>query len=555
MVADCFFSLLDELDEDLMCELDEVVRQNQLACLPFAKSGRADAELIDRHPSLRDTIERGRRSKIDSLALRSRLRDEEAFYSIAAKARPVSRNDDETPSSLQKTRHKSSNERDVGSSNLLKQKVSNGDLMFAMEEDDDQSVAQGARARTSPSETYPSTVSRTHASNLPLAESSSMKATTPEPHAILGDPNKPGSNSLTHTSDYAPSPSNIGITVGAWGPSAFESSKLTMKEIMDQASLSSRTSNLSSGLALKARNTDNVSGVSTAKLSQRERKRQQQQAQLLQQDRPASPESPEAVEQLVHAAKPTSPWQVAGQGPKVSLKDVLAVETNKSPSLPSQKTGRQASAPPLTLRQTVPGKAPAPQRAASGGYQQQQQQQQQGAATPKRSVSTPSVAKKPSATPLEGSSTPSPNIRSIRHAPPPVEPSLQLSMADILAQQQIEKDVIKEAAGKRSLQEIQEEQAFQEWWDQESKKVQEEEEAARGKTVGPRAGRSSGGRGRSRGSRGRGRGRGALHSTDSATEQAQRHRSRDTQSEERDDKARSRRDAGRSHSESRRAKQ
>jgi hypothetical protein len=47
-------------------------------------------------------------------------------------------------------------------------------------------------------------------------------------------------------------------------------------------------------------------------------------------------------------------------------------------------------------------------------------------------------------------------------------------MADIIGQQRREQEVIKEAVAKRSLQEIQEEQAFQEWWDQESRRAQEE---------------------------------------------------------------------------------
>ena len=82
-------------------------------------------------------------------------------------------------------------------------------------------------------------------------------------------------------------------------------------------------------------------------------------------------------------------------------------------------------------------------------------------------------------------------------------------MADILVQQQTEKEVIKDAVAKRSLQEIQEEQAFQEWWDQESKKVREEEEGVRGQTVSPARGRKNSSWGKGRGaSRGRGRGAG-----------------------------------------------
>ncbi|XP_044719115.1 regulator of chromosome condensation (RCC1) repeat domain-containing protein [Hirsutella rhossiliensis] len=55
------------------------------------------------------------------------------------------------------------------------------------------------------------------------------------------------------------------------------------------------------------------------------------------------------------------------------------------------------------------------------------------------------------------------------------EPSLGASMADIIGQQRRERELVKEAVAKRSLQEIQQEQAFQEWWDQESQRAQEEE--------------------------------------------------------------------------------
>ena len=48
-------------------------------------------------------------------------------------------------------------------------------------------------------------------------------------------------------------------------------------------------------------------------------------------------------------------------------------------------------------------------------------------------------------------------------------------MADIIGQQVREQELVKEAVAKRSLQEIQQEQAFQEWWDQESRRAQEEE--------------------------------------------------------------------------------
>jgi hypothetical protein len=100
-------------------------------------------------------------------------------------------------------------------------------------------------------------------------------------------------------------------------------------------------------------------------------------------------------------------------------------------------------------------------------------------------------------------------------------------MSDIIGQQRREQEVIREAVAKRSLQEIQEEQAFQEWWDQESRRAQKEE-AARTRNVvsgSGSGGKNGGGRGRSggrgRGSRGRGdarnraRGRGQERSSNS----------------------------------------
>ena len=96
-----------------------------------------------------------------------------------------------------------------------------------------------------------------------------------------------------------------------------------------------------------------------------------------------------------------------------------------------------------------------------------------------------------------------PVIQSIRHIPRPraAEPTTGLSMADILSQQQAEKTAIREATiSKRSLQEIQQEQEFQEWWDMESRKVMEEERKkdvqARRDQRGARGGRGKGKKGR-----------------------------------------------------------
>ena len=118
-----------------MLELDEVVRQNQLACLPFAKSGRAEIELLEQHPSLIDMIQRGKNAKLDSVRLRSRLGDEDAFYANAAKARPMSRDSDQsTP--LREAKQSLSRPADEQTHTRLKEKASAVDLIFEMEDDD-----------------------------------------------------------------------------------------------------------------------------------------------------------------------------------------------------------------------------------------------------------------------------------------------------------------------------------------------------------------------------------------------------------------------------------
>lgn len=510
LLADSYRSLLDELDDDLMLELDEIVRQNQLACLPFAKSGRAEAELFDSHPELMDIIERGKRAKIDSFHLQSRLRDEEQFFTNAAKARSLPQYGVGTSLSPPKARRKSFNERDDGS-NLLKQRTSAADLMFEMEEDPEEALGKESlpgissagknRLHSSP---------RIEGSSPCILAQDSAHGERADDLPLDLDSGVLGSPTLGISSQYSRPGTSAEDAVGLsrrWASSTFDSPKLNMKDIMAQAS-SSKHSGLSTGLALRPRNVESTTSSPMTKLSQRERKRQQQQGQVKEQEHP-SPSTP--PEQPERAVQPASPWRVSSVTPRVSLKEVLGNGSGNSPTVSTEKERRQASGPPLTLRQTVSGTVPAVRRTPSGGPQQQH-------ATPKptHSILTPVTAAKLSSSPLVRTENDSPSIRSIHYGPPPAEPSLQLSMADIVSQQQTEKDVIKEAVAKRSLQEIQEEQAFQEWWDQESRKVQEEveEEASRGKTVGPRGGKSGAGRGRSKGAKGRGRGRGGGDSSD-----------------------------------------
>ena len=488
-------SLLNELDDDLMLELDETVRQNQVACQPFSRSGRAEAELFERHPELIDIIERSWRAKVDSFRLQSRLRDEDSYYASTGKHRSVHRNDDgDTDQS-----HRSSNQATssvANSTKTPKPKHSTGDLMFEMEEE------QENQQLTIPVD--PITPSREQHRGQFLDDlhepSPAIQAAELSTSLQLSSPADP-SISPAHGSSLEgsklPMSSESPITnMRVWGSAVVATSKLDMKEYMAQAS-SEKLSYLSLGLASQQARSPSGQQSQSMKLSQKERKRQQHQQYSHQSQQDMSPKNSSVVDEPEQSQTPKpSPWRVASAGQKVSLKEVLGAESSKSPPPFSEKMQRQTSNPPLTMRQTVPGNAQALRRAVSGGSQQDSKP------IPMRSVSTPAVSDAPHPTRPSNTTnkSESPIIQSIRHAPPPAEPSLQLSMSDILTQQQTEKDVIRDAVAKRSLQEIQEEQAFQEWWDEESRKVREEQEQeTRGKTVSPARGRNGGSRGKGRG--------------------------------------------------------
>lgn len=480
-----------------MLELDEVVQQNQVACLPFSKSGRAEAELFERYPELFDVVERGRRAKVDSFRLQSRLRDEESYYASAGKARPISRDgtDNQKPPrdlALKALEH------DGGSQTASKlQNREDIELMFQMEEDD---APQASTKSTVPqhvrTELFPTDELQALSSSLAATDTSNSPH-----HAASSDIlDHSAQDSSWMSQDLHPSHQRPAEAAKVWASSGLGSSKLDMKEIMAQDSFN-KVSSLSSRLANKAFTQKNATNSQTVKLSQKERKRQQQQQQQLPQD--SSPVTTVSINESepIPAPKP-SPWRHTSSGQKVSLQDVLRAESNTYPPPSPEQPRRESSKSSLTMRQTVPGNVAASQRSASGDAQQTPMP------IPTRKISNPTIpSKTPSAqTPSNINNTSFPIIRSIRHAPPPVEPSLQLSMADILAQQQTEKQVIKDAVAKRSLQEIQEEQAFQEWWDQETKKVREEEEKTKDATVGSSRGRIGNGR-RARGaSKGRGKG-------------------------------------------------
>jgi hypothetical protein len=449
---------LNELDEDVLAEVDQALRRHQLKGSPFTRSGMLETELKERNPGLADRMAQERRAKIDSIIVFNKYADSYGKALSSFKAGSFRANDVLSPAKAKGKLHALGSQSPPVSPRL-KSKASS-EFIFDMDEDNGLS---GRHARLGSSAGLASSIGPSQ------ERKSSVQREAVAPNEKFGESPE---TALKSGGDV-----EMPKRDGPW--TDFSKQKASMKDIMAQAN-SSRKSNLSIGLA-KSVSAGVVSGVpSAAKLSQKERKRLQQQATL----NVAPPAGSSGANQ--------SPWkrvETVGKG---------------EPSSPVQ-TGR--TTPQLTMRQTVanPGNCKGKGKAVESDRAPTQSSAHES--RPPNSDSTPQKPPKSPATPRTSSSG-TPHIQSIRHTPLPVRVSsspVNLSMADIQSMQQAEKIIAQGGGEKRSLADIQAEQAFQEWWDKESARVQNEGNASerRGsRQDGPRRGASRGGgkmRGRSRG--------------------------------------------------------
>ncbi|TLD32470.1 BTB/POZ-like protein [Venturia nashicola] len=493
---------LEELEEDVLTELDETSQRLQQSCSIFARSGRAEELLAERYPDLEKRIAQERQSKIDSILLLNKYGDTGPRAPASYRAGSFHEMSSETP--LQhKTKRRLSKDIAAGSpspatSPILKGKRSAHDLIFDMDEEDEEdlttqsSLTERLREAASPN-TKPSTTSvSTQRENSPFL-------------SRFAPPSGVPLSFQRASADAIPSPKDPGRP---WGATPLPSSKLNIKEVIEQAS-SSRTSTLSIGLSAKAPAEPKTSGSFTSKLSQKERKK-------LMQAQQQGDSSPFLVPEPASASpSPASPWQLS------ATKQRSVSKTSSEPFL-APGSAPAARTPQLTMRQTIANPSTSSKQDTSATSAAQ--------AAQSRSVSTSQITSSPQPMPKakqrQGSSSskapvnrpatdvpgfaisdkPVP-IQSVRHEPQRTkELSLdQRSILDILSEQAIEKTAIKDFAAKRSLQEIQQEQEFQEWWEKESARVIEEEQAAA--AMGKRDTGASRGRGKRRGRGGKAEGK------------------------------------------------
>jgi hypothetical protein len=444
------------LDEDLFTELDEICRGNQLAYQPISRGRNAGGYVMEKYPELLPLIEIDRLRRIDSMKVG--YNSETASLTFPARKHslrsPVQHNKltSEIP--------------------VLGPKPSAGDLIFHM---DDENLSSGLGIDVG--------VQNCHDpgawSNVPHDPPHVDKAFSSDSVTL--------STKLQSQSKDVHGPTAlVSLSVGSvskapWGSVGPSNSPSNFKDIMAESRLSTFPD------SPNVRETS-TRGNFTAKLSQKQRKKlKQQQMQEF------------VAEQESSKSSPPSPWHMTGRKWKETPIPDKQLAHASVPARPSSKAA-------MTLRQTVAGTS-SPHNVIPARSWSQTQPGTAQVNSPAYPTKTDSLSH---ARILDRSSSPTSRTAQLRHPNCQAEgiraakvsspSSHQLSLASILRQQQFEKEEIRAAAtAKHSLHDIQLEQEFQEWWDQESKRVMkeaEEAEAATSEANPKRATRGRGGIGR-----------------------------------------------------------
>ncbi|KAL7622179.1 hypothetical protein AAE478_007682 [Parahypoxylon ruwenzoriense] len=442
--------LLDNLDEDLLLELDEVVRDNQLARCPFARSGRANLLLHERNPQLAQDIDEERQRRVKEMAFKVTHRDDEKKLSSSLKTRFGSLDDSAGVSPIaDKTRRKSKAIRNEPFTPELRPRDSHADLIFDMDE-------EGSPSGTGPVSPSPQPLRSSERDDLDQLPALSGPWRDSKGKTI-GDAISPIASlgTVVSRSGLAPATSSTESTRRAalggnpWGSSALSTTRLDLREVLAESR--PIQSALSAGLAAERKDT----GIKPTpqKMSQKERKKQLQQQQAEQ-----------ATRQELQSQQPQSPWTKIGERKESPWQKSPFVSKTSSSDAFESLAGPSGAAPkpkPLLTAETSSSKS-IPRRTASPDTRFSGQKTNPGT----QASTNPSQPNQQHLAPYSKSY--------VKRAPRP-EQEVGLGLADIIGEQQREQQVVREAVAKRSLQEIQQEQAFQEWWDQESRRMQEEE--------------------------------------------------------------------------------
>ena len=477
--------LLDDLEDDLMEELDATVRENQLARAPISRSGRSELLLHEKYPELVEDIDEERRRRTREMAWKATHREDEKKLSASYRTKYGSFDDGLSASpSVDKSRRKGKVPAAYEpNSPSLRPDASQGDMIFSMDEDDTQlGCPQSPSLRPTDKKSLQAPVSgpgdKDKVGFRSLSQSQRrppIESTSPAgiPQQQLQPPSTPSKQEISQGN---------GKTAGSpWGAAPLSTSKLDLRTIMSETSTpGSRPSGIAAGLGLAAQKGKEAAQKPTpTKLSQKERKKQQQleasqraAAELAAQEQPRKAWDTQGGSDKSAAA---APWKtVAASSSKTSLKDVMsAASSEQLVKAPAARMGAGAMKP-LVATEAAGRAISIPRRTASPDTRFSGQPRATGSSSMAYNGGAPASSSTSSSRTAQKQPM-APYSKSYIKPAPKAEPTFGMTLEDIIGQQRREQELVKEAVAKRPLQEIQQEQAFQEWWDQESRRTQEEE--------------------------------------------------------------------------------
>lgn len=381
------------------------------------------------------------------MAFKANQRDEEKKLSSSVKAKFGSLEDFSPLSpALDKPRSKARTGRNEPFSPDLRPRAAQSDLMFNMDDDDGPIDSPSIHPQKS------SDMKRQSELDQIPPISGSYRDEKRKYVSLSLSPSSAAGPSLASLEDMGnPTAAGSHKSGNPWASAKLPTDKLDLREIMHEASPGQ--SALSAGIAAQRAKEASARPQQT-KLSQKERKRQQQ----LQAEQAALTPP---VKTVWEKSTGSSPWQTVSSGPKPSPQDSPAEAPKTAPPITKPLVAAEASS------KSIPRRTQSPDTRHSG--------------QPRTPARTPAAAVAASSTSMSNisadmSSKPVvPHSKSYIKPAPKAGPTLGLSMADIIDQEKRDRESVREAVAKRSLMEIQQEQAFQEWWEEESRRTQEEQ--------------------------------------------------------------------------------
>ncbi|KAJ4424944.1 hypothetical protein N0V82_000448 [Gnomoniopsis sp. IMI 355080] len=481
-------NLLESLDEEVIEELDAIVRDNQLAHYPFARSGRAELLLHELNPELAQDIEEERQRRVKEMAFKANQKEEERKLSSSLKGRFGSLENATCHSpSLDKQSGKRRSSRNEPFSPELRPKSTQVDLMFDMDDDEGPVDSPSVRPQRLLDGNNQSEIdSLPPLSGFQRDEKQKVIARSP----LHSSP----ARTTPIQSNYAAQPAvtTPGKSSNPWAPAVLPTAKIDLRKLMGE---STGPSALSAGLA--AQKAKDAAKPQQTKVSQKERKKQQQ-LQAEQAARAALAPPAVAWEKPIADAT-SSPWKTVSSAPKSSLKEFKTEPLTTVPPNPKPLLVADASAKSIARRTQSPDTRHSGQSRTPTTTTQVRPSPKQ-----KTSHTTSTFSADDPSKPI------TPHSKSYIKPASKSESTLGLSMADIFDLERRKQEAVKEAAAKRSLMEIQQEQEFSIWWEEESRRTQEEEARRLASQKEREEGKARGRRGRSgkaaRGGRGGGAG-------------------------------------------------